>query len=203
MRIKVVVVLIIGLLLNQSVLADSPLTSTEFSKAYKDAPIVQLAAVSNGSVSELLMDYLIDEKNPIDLKIVAINELGWSLRGKNNAALFYEYMKYKNVLQDINKASADILICYAYFMAMDDYFDVEEAIVYANKAKSKNEKSYTIQIITALIEAQKALDNKDDWCKVYSLTNNVRTNKTLTKDMNDEAIAIIFKYMDGYEYYCK
>lgn len=203
MKTKFILVLIIGIFFHQNLLADSPLTSTEFSEAYKDAKIVQYAAVSHGSVSELLMDYLIDEKNPIDLKIVAINELGWSLRGKNNAALFYEYMKYKNVLQDINKASADILICYAYFMAMDDYFDVEEAIVYANKAKSKNEKSYTIQIITALIEAQKALDNKDDWCKVYSLTNNVRTNKTLIKDMNDEAIAIIFKYMDGYKYYCK
>src|SRR5699024_3391634 len=135
------------------------------------------------------MDYIINENNPIDLKVAAINELGWSLRGKNNARLFYEYMKYRNVLQDINNASADILICYAYFLALDDYFDVEEAIVYANKAKAKNEKSYTIQIITALIEAQKALDNKDDWCKVYKLTNNVRTNKTLTKDMNDEAIA--------------
>src|SRR5699024_12827307 len=132
----------------------------------------------------------------------AINELGWSIRGKNNAKLFYEYMKYKNVLQNINNASADILICYAYFMALDDYFDVEEAIVYANKAKAKNNKSYTIQIITALIEAQKALDNKENWCEVYSLTNRVRNNKALTQDMNEEAIAIIFKYMDLYKENC-
>lgn len=203
MKVKFVLALILGFFLNLNLLADSPLTSTNFSKAYKDAEIVQYAAISHGGVSELLMDYLIDEKYPLDLKIAAINELGWSLYGKNNAGLFYAYMRHKNVLQDINDASAEILICYAYFMALDDYFDVEEAIGYANKAKAKNEKSYTIQIITALIEAQKELQNKENWCEVYNLTNNVRNNKALIKDMNDDAIAIIFKYMDGYEYYCR
>lgn len=202
MQIKYLLVLLTGLFFHANILADSPLTSTNFSKAYKDAKIVQLAAVSNGSISELLMDYLIYEDNPIDLKIAAINELGWSLRGKNNAGLFYAYMKYRNVLEDIDQASADILICYAYFMALDDYFDVEEAIVFANKAKAKNPSSYTIQIITALIEAQKALDNKENWCEVYSLTNRVRNNKALTQDMNEEAIAIIFKYMDLYKENC-
>lgn len=201
MKTKFILVLIFGLLFHQNILADSHLTSTYISEAYKEAEIVQYAAESHVSVSELLMDYLIDENNPIDLKVAAINELGWSLRGKNNARLFYEYMKYRNVLQDINNASADILICYAYFMSLDDYFDVEEAIVYVNKAKAKNEKSYTIQIINALIEAQEV--PKEEWCEAYNLTNNVRTNKTLTKDMTDEAIAIIFKYMDIYEHYCK
>lgn len=202
MKVKFVILLIFGFFFHPNLLADSPLTSTQISDAYKDVEIVQFAAESFGSISEVLMDYLIDENNPIDLKIATINELGWSIRGKNNARLFYEYMKYKNVLQNIDNASAEILICYAYFMALDNYFDVEEAIIYANKAKAKNGKSYTIHMITALIEAQESM-HSDDWCKVYNLVNNVRMNKTLTKDMREDAITIIFDYMGAYEEYCK
>ena len=106
-------------------------------------------------------------------------------------------------MKDINEASADILICYAYLMAMDDYFDVEKALSYAKKAKAKNDKSYTIQIITALIEAQRIIRNKEAWCDIYNFTNDVRENKALTIDIKQEAIDIIFKYMDGYKKYCK
>ena len=43
----------------------------------------------------------------------------------------------------------------------------------------------------------------DNWCEVYTLTNDVRTNENLIKDMREEAVAIIFEYMDLYKDYCK
>lgn len=41
-----------------------------------------------------------------------------------------------------------------------------------------------------------------NWCKVYTLTNDVRIDETLTKDMKEEAVNIIFEYMDIYKDYC-
>ena len=89
------------------------------------------------------------------------------------------------------------MICVAYFVALGDYFDVDNAILLANHAKTKSPQSYTVNIICALIEAQKAMD--DDWCEVYNLVNRVRENETLTDDMNEEAKAAIFEYMDLYD----
>jgi len=200
MKTKCIIVLIAGLLITQNLFADSPITSTTISKAYKNSKIIQIASKAKGKLTDELMDYLIDKRNPIELKMALINELGWEFNGKNNSEVFAEYLK-KNKVKNINKASADILICFAYLKALDDYFNVEEAITYAQKAKAKNKKSYTIHIICALIEAQKAMD--DNWCEVYTLTNDVRTNENLIKDMREEAVAIIFEYMDLYKDYCK
>jgi hypothetical protein len=199
MKTNFIILLISGMLIGQNLFADSPLTSTDISNAYKDSKIVQLAATTDGVLNDELMNYLFDSKNPIELKIALINKLGWNFDGKSNSKVFYEYLK-KNNLKDINEASADILICYAYLKALDNYFDVEEAIIFAQKAKLKNNKSYTINIICAVIEAQKAMDT--DWCEVYKLTNNVRLNGTLIKDMKEEALNSIFEYTDGYREYC-
>jgi hypothetical protein len=199
MKTNFIILLISGMLIGQNLFADSPLTSTDISNAYKDSRIVQLAATTDGVLNDELMNYLFDSKNPIELKIALINKLGWNFDGKSNSKVFYEYLK-KNNLKDINEASADILICYAYLKALDNYFDVEEAIIFAQKAKLKNNKSYTINIICAVIEAQKAMDT--DWCEVYKLTNNVRLNGTLIKDMKEEALNSIFEYTDGYREYC-
>ena len=200
MRKKLILVLITGALFSQNLFADSPITSTPFSQAYADSKIVQLASNTNGWLTIELMNYLNESMHPIELKIAIINELSWGSM-YNNVEPFYEYLKEKNNYKDIDdfldNASAEILICMAYLKALDDYFDVDEAIVYAKKAKSKNSESYTINIISALIEAQKAMDS--DWGEVYSFVNKVRMNQSLNRDMKQEAIDIIFEYMDLYK----
>jgi len=55
-------------------------------------------------------------------------------------------------------------------------------------------------MVWALIHAQQAIDS--DWCEVYKLTDRVRENKELVQDMKEEAIAIIFEYMDLYQDNC-
>ena len=189
---------------NQLLFADSPLTSTQFSSAYSSELIVAIASKSEGKLTEELMEYLIGE-NAIVLKMAVINELGWKFEGKSNKSTFFDYLqnkkKYKNIEDFSKKASADELLCMAYIMALDNYFKVDEAIEMADKALAKNSKSYTYQIINALIKAQKAFDSS--WCTVYRLTNDIRLNEKLNKDMNDEAIKIIFDYMDLYKADCK
>ncbi len=185
-------------------LADSPLTSTSFYKAYNKEKIIVTASKSNGVLSESLIKYLLAD-NPIDIKMAVINNLSWDINGKVNADRFLDYLfssgKYKNKEKFLKKATGTELLCFAYLKALDDYNDVTEAIIFANKALEANPGSYTFQIIVALIKAQKAFDS--DWCKVYQLTDNVRTNYGLNSDMKAEAIDLIFEYMDLYEDSCK
>lgn len=186
--------------------ADSPITSTGFSVAYEDETMVQIARNSGGLLTDELMQYLANDMNPIDVKMAVINELGWDFNGKTNTATFIQYLKttkkYKDDKVLKKKASGDVLLCLAYLKAMDNYFDVKEAVVYADLAIKKNKNSYTFQIITAIIKAQAAFDN--DWCKVFQLTDSVRNNASnLKMDMRTKAIDIIFEYMDLYGDSCK
>lgn len=192
------------ILLGGKAWADSPITSTYFADEYFDVPIMGTAIKANGKITTELMDYLVNSKNPVDVKLAIINELSWDISGKKNAEIFEEYLykntKFKNYNQLLKKADADILICLAYLKAMDDYNHPENALVIAKKAQAKNKNSYSIQFIRSIIEAQV---NFDDWCKVYTITHAVRENKKLKKDMRASAIIKAHEYCDGYKEYCK
>ena len=206
MKSKLFLSLVFGLLINQKIFADSPLTSTPFAEAYKDLEIIQKASKSNGDITVDLMDYLYEKSNPIDVKIALINEIansGWRIefKEKNNAEIFLAYLEQKESGFSLNgNPNSEILISYAYLKALDNYFDVAAATQWADLAKYGNEKSYTINIVWALIHAQQAMDS--DWCEVYTLAHRVRENKDLVQDMKEGAIAIIFEYMDLYKDNC-
>ena len=205
MKIRFIAFVLISLVFTcKSVYADSPLTSTNISKAYQDLSIVIKASEAEGILTNELIEYLLNEKNPIANKIALINELGWDIDGKNNAAIFLDYLIQKQGYEDqedfLNNGKDFELLSMAYLKALDDYFNVSEALIYAERALSKNSESYTYNIITALIEAQIA--TRGDWCKVYKSTDQVRTKTSLETDMRDEAVTIIFDYMDSYKKYC-
>lgn len=222
MKTKIIVLItLIGF--NINLLANSPLKITEISKAYINVPIVITATESKGELTLELMSYLKNKKNPIAVKMAIINELGiYALENftndsvdlfglevreyrQGNSAIFYEYLnknkKYSNIDDFLNKADGDIIICMAYLKAMDYNNINDDALLFAEKAKIKNPNSYTIHIISSLIEAEQIIDNEK--CLVYKLANGVRNNKQLNKDMNEEAIEIIFKYIDFYKDDCK
>ena len=204
MKIKVLFTVVAIFLFISFALADSPLTSTDFSEAYKDTSIIIEISKAGGEFSLKYMDYLADENNPIDLKMALINKIGWNISGKSNSIAYLNYLikrkGYANKQDFIDNGSGHELLCMAYLKALDDYFNVDEAIIYANAALERNSRSYTFNIIAALIKAQKAMDG--NWCDVYKLTNNVRSNKKLKMDMKKEAIDIIFEYMDIYKDNC-
>jgi hypothetical protein len=189
----------------ESLPADSPLTSVCFSEAYSSHPMIATAKSAKGKLTTELMEYLSEDGNPIDVKMAIINQLGWDPAGRNNAEAWFKYLRllngYDNRMDMETNAGGYELLCYAYLLAMDNYFEVDEAIEYAERAKSKKPESYTFNIIPALIKAQKALGC--DWCEVYELTNKVREKKSLSVDLDIEAIKIIFKYMDLYKGSCK
>lgn len=187
-----------------SVFADSPLTSTPFSTAYKEEPIIQQAIKANGLLTEELMLYLTNENKPIDLKLAVINQLGWQLEGYENAASFKTYLlqsgQFKSEKELLKKGSDEILICLAYLMAMDNYFDVSAAISVAELAIDGEQNHFSIHMIYALIKAQKTLDS--NWCEVYRISDGVFSNSKLIMDMKSDASYVIFDYMYLYKESC-
>jgi hypothetical protein len=142
------------------------------------------------------MEFL-SSKNPIAYKMAIINAIGWAFEGHNN------YDRYKSFLGEKTgkgKLKAENLLCLAYLKALDNYFDCVDALKIADEALALNPKSYTFNIIHALIKAQVLFDT--DWCALYQATDNVRKRPDLKSDMNDGAIYIIFDYMDLYKTEC-
>jgi hypothetical protein len=86
---------------------------------------------------------------------------------------------------------------------MDNYFEVNKALIFANKALEKKPKSLTINMIHCLIKAQINLGNPDNWCETYKLVSIVIKNNSFNKDFRKQAIHIIRKYTDCYKIYCK
>jgi len=202
---NICLVIIMLLFTSNHAFADSPLTSTEIYKAYDKLPIIQLAGNSKGLLTVELIKYLVDTGNPTDVKIALINRLGWDIKGKKNASIFIKYLRskygYKTAADLTTRLSASDLICIAYLKSLDNYFDTKEALTYANAAQAKEPKSYTINIIRSLIKAQDYVDRS--YCQVFEIVDEVRTDASLTIDLNKEASDIIFEYIDGYKKYCK
>lgn len=199
MKLKFYLLLLTGMLCLPKAFADSPLTSTPFYEAYQEEKIVQLAVNAAGVITPKLMKYLSNPKKPIALKLALINALGWDVDGQNNAALFYDYLIARKKQNELANDNAELQICYAYLKAMDDYFEVEEALEYANRARS-NSSSYAVHLVASLIEAQQKMDS--DWCGVYLASDQVRNNSELHLDFNPGASAIIYNYMERYADYC-
>lgn len=103
---------------------------------------------------------------------------------------------YKDFNELVSKTSGDTLISLAYLKAMDDYFNVNDSVLLAEIAVKKKEYSYTINIIYGLIMGQFFMD--EDWSKINLITSSVDKNRHLKKDMREDAIKIISKYMDIY-----
>jgi hypothetical protein len=187
-------------LFNNTINADSPLTSTDFYKAYLDVPEVLEASKSDGVLSSNFFNFLNAKENKIDAKIALINALKWNLKGKKNAQVYINKLFTLNKNYTSNnfylKASAEELICYSYIKAMDNYFDVNKALVFANKALEIKPKSLTINMIHSLIKAQTKIYNQDNWCEMYKLASSVIKNNSLNKDFRKHAIQIIRNYTD-------
>jgi hypothetical protein len=205
MKIKTLLLSICFILIANTSFADSPLTSTPFYKSYLDIAIIKKAAKSNGIITEKQLQFLANSKNPIALKLALINSLGWNTKGKSNAQKYLAYLLKKqpqlNYKNFINKATSEQLICYAYLKAIDDYFNVKSASIFARQAMRKAPTAYSIHLIGTLIQVQGLSQN--NWCSVYTKINQVHTNKKLQLDMRPISTAVIFSYTEGYKEYCK
>jgi hypothetical protein len=203
--------LILILLISQYTFADSPLTSTDFYKAYLDVPLVQEALKCKGKINNEMLEYIYEETNPLEIKLAIINAIGWNVKGNKSSKLYFKFvMNKKKYKSDFGgdytafnwNATADELICYAYMKALDNYFDVSDAFEVAGLALNKNPNSFAVNMIYNLLKAQ-GLISYGETCYVKKMFNTLKNNPNLTADIKKEAMPFVFEYMDDIGKDCK
>ena len=194
-----------------SVFADSPLTSTDFYKAYMDVPMVQEASLSKGKITNDMMDYIDDDANPLEIKLAIINAIGWEHKGMMVSKMYFMYVmnkkKYKtefggDFMAFKWYATRDELICYSYMKAMDNYFDVVDAFEMAGEAQRKYSDSFAVTMIYNLIKVQ-GLTDFGEHCYASKLFLSLKDNPKLKMDMKNEAMPFVFEYMEYIGKDCK
>lgn len=182
--------------------ADSPLTSTHFADAYSDHPMVQMACEEmQYDISTTLLNFLANKNEPVDVRLAVVNKIGWNFDGTTVGAQLGEYLmgRYgvKNEAKLVKKLDAGTLAVYAYAKAMSNYFDVKAACELGHQAVKKNKnKSFSVAMISALIDAQVYLDS--DWGMIYKVVADVLHDGSLHLDMRQEAIDNIMDYINLY-----
>lgn len=182
--------------------ADSPLTSTRFSDAYSDHPMVQMAnEMMQNDISTTLLNFLANKNEPVDVRLAVINKLSWNFDGTTVGEQLKQYLmgryKAKNEKKLVKKLDAGTLAVLAYAKAMSNYFDVKDACELGHQALKKNkEKSFSVAMASALIDAQNYMDS--DWSMVYKVVADVLHDGSLHLDMRQEAIDNIMEYINLY-----
>jgi len=175
--------------------ADSPITSTDFYVSYLDVGIVEKASEMT-YIDEEIARYLSDPENLLDIKAAVINAIGWRFEGKDNAERYSGFIFGEPLDElDFDTVPAHDLFCIGYLMVMDNYFEPERAIQLLGKACEAFPGSFTAAMINALVKAQAAMINGDEWGTIWALADDVVQDKNLEMDMRPEAVDIIMDYM--------
>jgi hypothetical protein len=203
--------LILILLISQYTFADSPLTSTEFYRAYTNIPLVQDAMKCKGKMTKTMLEYIYADTNTLEIKLAIINAIGWNVKGLKNSQTFFKYvMNKKSYKTDFGGdytafkwyATRDELICFSYLKAMDNYFELADAFDIAREAQRKYTDSFAVNMIYNLIKAH-GLTAYGESCYASKIFSTLKNNPKLNMDMKNEAIPFVFEYMDDIGKNCK
>ena len=180
--------------------ADSPITSTDFYRAYLDLPIV-IKAESHGVIDLEIADYLHSASIPLDLKAAVVNALSWGPEEKRNAEFFSYYLalEYGVPLDRLypERISPADLFCLGYLTILDDYFEPSYGLLLMDLALEHFEDSMVASIVTALARAQDLVMGEDSY-DLWLVIEEVITNQSLRRDFRPLAMEIIVDYMSLY-----
>ena len=202
---------LIGLLIVGSfsvLLADSPLTSTDFWRIYQvygedNSYFPPYQVYNESGWGDEVMSILCSSDVPIEQRLCLVNYCGWNFEGQGHYPDLVRYCCEKNGISNeknlFRKMSGEMMIIFAYVKAMDDYFDVSEAKSLAEEAVKRSPKSRAVAMITALIKAQYAMDS--DWGEIYRVCHAVETDTSLNNDFCDAAVWAIMEYINLYNEY--
>lgn len=197
----------------QSGYADSPLTSTDFYRAYLDVPIVKAAADNPNVLTEEMMDYLYDDANPLDVKMALINAVGWD--AERRLSTFPNYITYSINHLDREKygftdklitpqdlyalSSPDQMAVFVYLHALSDYSNIMQLYQHAELAMQNPVNKQSFMLPMALVWAQIKLDLWQ-WEEIYPSVKMLFLDAE-EKDMRPEAIEIVMDYINEYKEY--
>lgn len=195
--------------------ADSPLTSTNFSQAYQDVELVNLA--TNKQLTPALMAALSDPMISNDVRAAIINALGWSTEGQNNAVVYLDYLakryQQNRLSLKVETLRTEEIFALGYLLAMDDYFTLKaiggtgeleqsDALTLLSIASARQPNDFTIALIYKLVQSQVYLADFAQWCDVYKTVSTVVKNFPPERNMRPPAVDIIMEYIQNYQEYC-
>lgn len=176
----------------ETVHADSPITSTAIYEAYLDLDMVT-EALNNG-LGVKVNGFLSSATTPLDQKAAVINAL-YSVQGWEDRDLTEEYSQsvYGKKSDSLDKAklTPQEIFVLGYMKVLDHYFDPD--LYWITEAKKASPDSMTVALIHALAVSQENL-----MCS-WKNTEAVLADKSLKQDIRPEAIDIIIEYMELYK----
>ena len=158
-----------------------------------------------------MMEYIVVDTNPLEIKLAIINAIGWEHKGIMISKRFFASVMSKKKYQTelggdfmaFNwNATADELICYAYMKALDNYFDVVGAFEMAGDAVRKSPDSFAVNMIYNLVKAQ-GLNDFGENCYASKMFLSLKDNPQLKMDMKIESLSYVFEYMEAIGKDCK
>lgn len=193
------------LLLNLNSYADSPLTSIDLWTIHTEDFTVR-NAFRNQKMDKSTIDFILDENNSLEIRLSVINAIGWKFKSnnKNSTALLKSILKkYKansiDTLFDVNHI--DILTCYTYSLALDNYKNVDNIIQLSNKVSNLDSSNFYSKYISTLIKSQKN-SLSSQWCNVHLVFKELRKADYFNSEYGKKLYDKTFEYIDIYDKDC-
>ncbi len=203
---KISLAMLVSLSLHLPSLADSPLTSTPFSEAYLDQPLIAEAKATQ-TLSPAMAAYLTDRSIPIDQRLALVNALGWNFDGQNNHLLFAAHLAELHGQKGASPAALPLtgedLLLLGYLTAMDDYFHPELGLPMLRRGARQLWQSQSAQLVLAVTEAQAYLPRAKVWCQVWLMTQQALNKPEAKPDMRPAGRQILLDYMQIYADECQ
>lgn len=186
-------------------LADSPVTSTTFSEAYQDLPLIA-EAQSNHELTPAMAAFLSDTRQPLDQRLALVNALGWKFEGQANAD---RWVKHLQALKQRPGARPEQLTLNAeeqlflgYLMVLDDYFQPRPGVQWVRRGARQLWQYQSAQMVLAIVEAQDYINRPKLWCQVWLQTEKALTDRQVQADLRPEARRLVVEYLQLYQPYC-
>jgi len=186
-------------------LADSPATSTTFSEAYQDLPLI-VEAQGSHVLTPAMAAFLSDAAQPLDQRLALVNALGWKFEGQNNAVLWLKHLQaLKNqpgARPEQLALSAEEQLFLGYLMVLDDYFHPRPGVQWVRRGARQLWQSQSAQLVLAIVEAQDYINRAKLWCQIWLQTERALNNPRLNADLRPQARNVIVEYLQLYQPYC-
>lgn len=185
--------------------ADSPLTSIDLWTIHSENFDVQ-NAFRNKKMDKSTIDFILDENNSLEIRLSVINAIGWKFNSdnKNSSALLKSiFKKYKvnsiDNLFDVNHIN--ILTCYTYSLALDNYKNIDNIIQLSNRVSNLDSNNFYSKYISALIKSQK-YSLSFQWCNLHLVFKELRKADYFNTKYGKKLYDKTFEYIDIYDKDC-
>jgi hypothetical protein len=152
------------------------------------------------------IDFILDENNSLEIRLSVINAIGWKFKSnsKNSTALLKSILKkYKvNSIDTLfNVNHIDILTCYTYSLALDNYKNVDNIIKLSNRVSNLDNNNFYSKYIATLIKSQK-YTLSFQWCNVHLVFKELRKADYFNSKYGKRLYEKTFEYIDIYDKDC-